>query len=228
MHGMKGGAAAMALLVLVGTTSSARGDTFGGQLHAVHARGSLQGETIERGGDETGLPTSLELETDAELVGADFRFDWMLGNLRLGTALMVFGVRDLKLSSPTHAGKALTVDDGFGGSLEGFAGVELMKGPVYLYGDLRVVLQTFEAPITLHSLQDDVLKADYGRSSAGVGPRLGMLVPVGHSLMIDLAVYQGLIGGLEQTTAFVGMGYWENDRDDGFTQRLKRSFGGDF
>lgn len=229
---MKGGArfAAMVWLVVTGTACPAVADTFGGQVHAVRAKGTLQGATIERGeGGDPRLPGSLELATDAEIAGADFRFDWMFGDLRLGSALMVFGVRDLKLSPPAgDDGATRTVGDGFGGSLEGFVGYELMQGPVYLYADLRVVLQGFEAPVTARSAELGETTVDYARGSLGAGPRLGTLVPVGHSLMIDFAIYQSILGGLEGTTGFVGLGYWENDRVDAFTDDLNRSFGGDF
>jgi len=212
-------------------TSTAHADTFGGQLHGVRAKGALDGAAIDSTGErDARLPSSLELAGDGTLVGADFRFDWMFDDLRLGGALMVFGVRDLRLASP-RVGQdlAISVGDGFGGSLEWLIGYELMQGPVYLYADVRTMLQGFEAPVMLRDeLMGDETSSDYGRWSVGMGPRLGMLVPVGHSLMIDLAMYQRVIGGLEETTGFVGLGYWENDRRDAFTDELKGSFGGDF
>lgn len=216
-------------VALVALTSAAHADTFGGQLHGVRARGALDGATVDSTGDrDARLPASLELDGDGSLVGADFRFDWMFGDLRLGGALMVFGVRDLRLASPRED-LALWVGDGFGGSLEWLIGYELMQGPVYLYADVRTMLQGFEAPVKLRDdVTGDETSSDYGRWSVGMGPRLGMLVPVGLSLMIDLAMYQRVIGGLEETTAFVGLGYWENDRSDAFTDELKGSFGGDF
>ena len=218
-------------LAFVGLTSLAHADTFGGQLHGVRAKGALDGADIESTGDrDARLPSSLELDGDGSLIGADFRFDWMFDDLRLGAGLMVFGVREMHLASP-RVGQdlAISVGDGFGGSLEWLIGYELMQGPVYLYADVRTVLQGFEAPVAvLDEVTGEESSYDYGRWSVGMGPRLGMLVPVGHSLMIDLAMYQRVIGGLEETTAFVGLGYWENDRTDPFTDELKGSFGGDF
>lgn len=210
--------------------SCSRADTFGGQLHAVRAKGSLEGATLDSTGDrDQRLPSSLQHAVDAELVGADFRFDWMLKNVRLGGALMVFGVQGMRLSARlTQGGEALSIEDGFGGSVEAFAGYELLQGPVYLYADLRTSLQGFEAPVIVSSDDGNETSSDFGRATVGLGPRLGMLVPIGHSLMIDVAVYQRVVGGLERSTAFVGLGYWENDRRDAFSDWLRGSYGGEF
>ncbi|MFW5740868.1 MAG: hypothetical protein ACOC1F_10935 [Myxococcota bacterium] len=217
-------------LASLGMPATVHADTFGGQVHVVRAKGALEGVSLDRTGDgHPSLPEAPVLASDAELAGADFRFDWMLEDLRVGGALMVFGVRGLQFA-PAASGSAFTgwIDDGFGGSVEGFVGYEIMQGPVYLYGDARAVIQAFEAPVTIQNADGSEATSDYGRASLGVGPRLGMLVPIGHSLMLDLAIYQRVLGGLERTTAFVGLGYWENDRTDAFSQDLNRSYGGDF
>lgn len=203
-------------------------DTFGGEVHGVRSIASVD-ELSSTGARDTRLPESLAVQGDGELTGGDFRFDWMVDDVRVGAGLAVFGVRDLVLSRPPGFMQRARVDSALGGSLESFVGYELMKGPFYLYVDLRVVLQGFEASVAaFDEASGEQLFADYGASSVGLGPRLGILVPVGLSLMIDLAAYQRVLGGIEGTTAFVGMGYWENDRNDSFTDELDRSFGGDF
>ncbi len=207
---------------------SAQADTFGGQVHVVRSRAALDGMSIEARGDhDTNLPASIELDQDAVLIGGNFRFDWMVGDLRLGGGLTVFGVRDVRLPADVRApGSEVWARDGLGVSVETFVGYELTQGPVYTYTDIRVSLQAFEVPVMVRG-DGEESSSGYGRVLPAVGPRVGMLVPVGHSLMIDLAVYQRFVGGLEQTTAFVGLGYWENDRSDPFTDELKGSFGGE-
>ena len=217
------------VLIVQGATS-ARADTFGGQVHVVRSRAALDGTFIEATEDrDARLPASIGLDQDAELIGADFRFDWMEGDLRVGGALMMFGVRDIRLPAELRVtGSEVWARDGLGGSLEAFVGYELAQGPVYPYTDIRAILQAFEVPVMVRGEGAGESSSGYGRVLPAVGPRVGMLVPVGHSLMIDLSVYQRVVGGLEQTTAFVGLGYWENDRTDPFTDELKGSFGGDF
>lgn len=205
-------------------------DTFGGQLHAVRSRTALDGASIKSNRSaESGLPSTLELDGSGDLVGADFRFDGMLSNLRLGGALMLFGVRNLRLASSQQLRDLdVSIDDGLGTSLEAFLGYEPIQGPVYLYVDVRMMVQGFGATVRARDVTGTTSSIDYARASVGVGPRVGALVPVGHSLMIDLAIYQRGWGGLEGTTAFVGLGYWENDRSDAFTDEIKGSFSGEF
>ncbi len=212
-------------------TTSARADTFGVQVHGMRSKGRLDGDSVSSSGDKNPrLPDSIDLASDGEIVGADVRFDLLFDRVRVGAAVAFFGVRDLRLD-PASVGSHdhVTFDDGAGASSGLFGGYELLRGPVYLYADLRVMLQGFGGAVKLEDkATGETSSTDYGKLSVGAGPRLGMLVPVGHSLMIDVAVYQGALGGLEGTTAFVGLGYWENDRNDPFTDRLKGSFGGDF
>ena len=208
----------------------AHADTFGGQVHAVRSKTALEGASIKSSQSaESGLPSSLDLDGSSDLVGADFRFDGMVSNLRLGGALMLFGVRNLKLA-PSQLPQDLdvSIDDGLGTSFEAFLGYEPIQGPVYLYVDVRMMVQGFGASVQARDITGTTASIDYARASVGVGPRLGALVPVGHSLMIDLAIYQRVWGGLEGTTAFMGLGYWENDRSDTFTDEIKGAFGGEF
>lgn len=209
----------------------AHADTFGGQIHAVRSKTALEDASIESSPSPgSGFPCALALDGSADLVGGDFRFDGMLSNLRLGGALMLFGVRNLRLA-PSQFPRALevSIDDGVGTSLEAFVGYEPMQGPVYLYIDVRMMVQGFGTTVRARDTATGTRASiDYAWASVGIGPRLGALLPVGHSLMIDLAVYQRAWGGLEGTTAFVGLGYWENDRNDAFTDDLKGSFGGEF
>ena len=217
-------------VLLVQGAPSARADTFGGQVHVVRSHAALDGMSLDATSDrDARLPPSIGLDQDAELIGGSFRFDWMEGDLRLGGALMIFGVRDIRLPADLRVtGSEVWARDGLGGSLEAFVGYELAQGPVYPYVDIRATLQAFEVPVMVRGEGAGESSSSYGRVLPAVGPRVGMLVPVGHSLMIDLAVYQRVVGGLEQTTAFVGLGFWENDRTDPFTDELKGSFGGDF
>lgn len=224
-------AATQMLTGVVALSQPVHADTFGGQVHAVRSKTALEDASIKSSQSaDSALPSALELDGSADLVGADFRFDGMLSNLRFGGALMLFGVRNLRLAPSQHH-RVLdgSIDDGFGTSLEAFLGYEPIQGPVYLYVDVRMMVQGFGTTVRVRdAITGSTASVDYARASVGAGPRLGALVPVGHSLMIDLAIYQRAWGGLEGTTAFVGLGYWENDRGDAFTDEIKGSYGGEF
>jgi hypothetical protein len=55
-----------------------------------------------------------------------------------------------------------------------------------------------------------------------------VLIPVGHSTTIDVNATHRVVGGLSQVMLMMGLGFWENDRDDEFSQSLQSSWRGEF
>jgi hypothetical protein len=214
---------------VITSAGSTRADTFGGQVHAFRAR-TVTGDAAAAASDRPSThPGSVTFDA-GELAGGDFRLEALLERWRFGAGIGFFGIRDRKLLQPrVAANRWAAAGDGLGFMAESFFGYELLRGPVYFYVDARLAFTAYELPITVRdSLHGEETSWDYHAYALGSGGRAGMLVPIGHSLMADCAVYQRVIGGLEQTTAFVGLGYWENDRSDPFSDALRSSFGGDF
>lgn len=213
----------------ISIAGSARADTFGGQIHAFRSR-TVTGDTATAA---SGRPDSHAASVTfgaGELAGGDFRLEALHDRFRFGGGVGFYQVRDRALREPrVGADRWASAGHGFGFVAESLFGYELLRGPVYLYVDARLAFTAYELPVAVHdSLRGEETSWDYHAYALGLGGRLGMLVPIGHSLMADFAVYQRAIGGLEQTTAFVGLAYWENDRTDAFSDALRGSFGGDF
>ena len=208
--------------------SSASADTFGGQVHYVVGRGALDGHELELSSFDQ-LPRGVRIAGGGVVKGADFRFDALPNPMRIGIGVGLFDVEGLDLShEPLPPGVDLDLSGAGGASIELFLGRELGQGPVYPYLDLR-------ATFTLLVTSVDVAVDPYGRVGevdassfvAGLGPRIGCLLPIGHSFMVDVAGYQRVFGGVESQTLFVGLAYWENDRTDPFSEELRRSWRGD-
>jgi hypothetical protein len=87
---------------------------------------------------------------------------------------------------------------------------------VYPYLDLRGSFSLLRV-----ELESPAGTAHYQAVRLGLGPRFGVLIPIGHSSVVDVAVYRRLVGGVEDTTIAVGIGYWENDRTDAFSDYLR-------
>jgi len=212
----------------IAVSRGADADTFGGQIHAFRSR-TVTGDHATAAADRPDTyPDEVTLRR-GELAGGDFRMEALIDRIRFGSGIGFFAIRDRSLRAPELSlGRSAEAGDGIGFMAESLFGYELLRGPVYLYVDARLVFTAYEFPLTVRDELEGSRSWDYHAYALGLGGRAGMLVPIGHSLMADFAVYQRVVGGLEETTAFVGMGYWENDRTDPFSDRLKGSFGGDF
>lgn len=216
--GVVGAALAAALLLWPG---SARGDTFGVQAHWL--RGTTNVHQLELSvAPGQSEPAALHgrrprLWGHGTLEGVDLRADVLLEATRLGGALAFFVMDDLSVRTHERgAGGSAKSSSIWGGNLEAFVGQEIGQGPVYPYLDLRGTFSLVQVDIETPS---DT--SAYLGWRVGLGPRFGVLIPVGHSSVVDIAIHQRLVGGVEQTTFALGLGYWENDRRDEFSQFLR-------
>ena len=175
---------------------------------------------------------TLTYRSEGVMRGGGLRLDFLPDSeeVRFGTGLAFFEVTDLTLDyEPLPSRVQLEVSSAHAFTDEIFLGAEVTKGPIYLYVDARLTLGALFTNVELHDSALGLMgTTQYSRWTVGFGPRLGALIPIGHSLMGDVGVHHTLIGGIETWHAYVGIGYWENDRRDEFTEELKRSPRGDF
>jgi hypothetical protein len=226
--------AAISLLVLAYAAPSAA-DTFGAELHYVTGVADLDAEEIDTAWS-VDTPTILEgksvrVHGPGVLHGVNLRGEMLFeDDWRLGIGTRVYAISGASVASdPLPLGTRIEADSMYGSASELFVGYEIGKGPAYAYLDgvfsfsvLQVQVETWAEPY------GHVGTTPFTTHAFGVGPRFGALVPIGHSLMLDLAIYQRALGGYEQTLVFIGLGFWENDRHDEFSQELKGSWRGDF
>ncbi|MBX3129702.1 MAG: hypothetical protein KF718_23505 [Polyangiaceae bacterium] len=209
-------------------------DTLGAQVHYSFGQGSFDGVELSAPAalDE---PQLLEgrrprLRGMGTLQGGSLRADLLLDRWRLGAGASLFSVSEVRLATDALPfGVTARVDQLWTTAGEVFVGYEVRQGPVYGYVDGRLSLQVLQAQLdTYVAPHGHVGSTSYAAVSPGVGPRFGALIPIGHSLMVDVNVYRQVLGGFEQLTLSLGVGYWENDRRDEFSDHLRRGPRGDF
>ncbi len=224
---MRSPAIALAALSAVATIDDARADTFGAQAHYlggtthVHQLELAVAPGVQEPAALAGR--SPRLFGWGTLRGVDLRADLLIDTSRLGLGVSYFGVDDVALRTgsldPGLSAKAGSIT---GSSIELFFGQEIGQGPVYPYIDARAAFSLLQVDVETHAEPyGHVGTTHYLGWRFGVGPRFGVLIPIGHSLTADIAVFQRLVGGVEETTFGFGVGYWENDRTDEFSQYLR-------
>ena len=192
----------------------ARGDTFGAQIHYLTGRTDLDAKelSVPSAISEPGLLEGKNLRFDGRgtLQGGSLRAEMLIDGLRLGLGTSLYGIKDLKVvSDPLTKGAFIRTDAVWGSSNELFVGWELGQGPFYPYFDLRGSLGIAQAQVEIHVPDyGHVGTMPYNLLSFGFGPRLGALLPVGHSTMVDINLYHQIVGGIEQVTFSIGLGFW--------------------
>lgn len=131
--------------------------------------------------------------------------------VRGGVAMGAFTAQGLDIhhdALPT--GISASLGSAWGANWELFIGHEFLKGPVYPYLDLRAVFNVIQANIELRHPDYGVLGATpYNAFSFGVGPRIGIAIPLSDPWVIDVSGSYGLFGA-EQTTLVVSLGFWDH------------------
>jgi hypothetical protein len=217
------------------SSSPAFAQSFGAELDGYTAVGALDGvgfvEPLEGGESDLLSSDSLEFRGAGTFWGGSLRLDLLLERIRLGMGVTAFSVDDVTVEpqSTLPPGVELETHSVWGLTDELYLGYELARGPVYPYLDLRTTLSMVQARVQVFAEPyGHLATAPYTAVELGLGPRFGVLVPIGHSTMLDIAVTHRLLGGVEQIGLHLGIGYWNNERDDPFSEELKRSPRGDF
>lgn len=208
-------------------SAPALGDTFGAQAHWLTGTTHVHGLELDvaPGTDEPSLLAGSRprLWGYGSLQGGSLRLDLLLDSTRLGIGTSLFQIDGVSLrTNALPAGTDARAGTIWGSSFELFIGRELGQGPVYPYLDGRLTFSMVQAQVeTYAEPYGHVGTTLYDAMHFGVGPRLGVLVPIGHSTMLDITLSQRLFGGFEETVIGIGIGYWENDRTDAFSEELR-------
>jgi hypothetical protein len=208
--------AATTALVLLAAPASALADEEGGGLwlDAFATFGnvddfSLHSAPAEKEPDPL-KQKNLLLDGPGAFVGGGFHFAILGSEMRGGGGMEVFGMEGMKLKHDRlPQGLSAKVGSAWGVSLDFFLGRELVKGPVYPYIDLRAVVSIMQAGVELHHEGYGFLgETYYNAYGFGVGPRLGVAIPLSDPWVIDISAYYGLFGA-ERATIVASLGFWD-------------------
>ncbi len=223
----------LATIFLYGA-SPAQADTFGAQLSYIGGKTDLDGAELSVPAlvSEPGVLSGKNprLRGSGTLSGVALRGDFLADAWRFGLGTSLYGVSDTTAAFDSLAwGVRTRTHSLWGTTSEVFVGQEIGQGPIYPYLDLRLALSVVQVQVEVDvDPHGHAGTGTYNVIRGGVGPRFGALIPVGHSLMVDVSAYHQLVGGIEQVMFGIGVGYWENDRRDPFSEALRGSWRGDF
>jgi hypothetical protein len=154
---------------------------------------------------------NLLLDGPGGFFGGGFHFVILGPEARGGMGLGIYGMEGMKLRhDPLPPGLTPSIGTAWGMSIDAFVGRELVKGPVYPYVDLRAVLNVMQAGIQLNHPAYGVLgETAYNAYGFGIGPRIGVSIPLGDPWVIDISGYYGLFGA-ERATIVASIGFWDH------------------
>jgi hypothetical protein len=108
----------------------------------------------------------------------------------------------------------MRIDASWGGHFEAFAGGQLELQPVFPYADLVGFLDVVQSRYELYSTTEGVLATPaYNAYLFGVGPRLGIIVPISPNIYLDLSATGGVVGA-NRFMFTAGFGYTTGERPE--------------
>ena len=122
-------------------------------------------------------------------------------DVRGGLGLGVFGADGIELRHDAlPQGISTSLARVWGVSIDVFVGRELLKGPVYPYVDLRATFDVLQAGVVMsHPDYGALGETLYNAYSFGVGPRLGVQIPLSEPWALNFSGYYGLFGAQQMT-----------------------------
>lgn len=153
---------------------------------------------------------NLLLDGPGSFVGGGFHVAILGSDMRGGGGIGIFDMQGMKLKHDRLPdGLSAAVGSAWGASFDVFLGRELTKGPVYPYIDLRAVVSILQTGVELHHPSYGFLgETYYNAYGFGVGPRLGVSIPLSDPWVIDISGYYGLFGA-ERATIVASLGFWD-------------------
>lgn len=151
--------------------------------------------------------------------------DGPLGRTRVALGVGGYGVGGLELlSDPLPPGLAADLGTVFGARFDLSFGREFAVGPkggrdadfgfqnkhaLYPYIDLQMVFDLVQTEIQLHSANFGLLGGtQYLTYSFGIGPRVGVAIPLTSDIFVDLGAFANIFG-MERVGGFAGLGVWD-------------------
>jgi hypothetical protein len=154
---------------------------------------------------------NLLIDGPGAFIGGGFHFAAIGSEMRGGMGVGFFGMEGMTLKHDRLPdGLSAKLGSAWGASFDFFLGKELVKGPVYPYLDLRAVLNVMQTGVELHHEGYGFLgETYYNAYGFGVGPRIGVSVPLSDPWVIDISAYYGLFGA-ERATIVASLGVWDH------------------
>lgn len=154
------------------------------------------------------------LDGDRGYLGSGLRGFYQGEYVRAGGTVGAFfvdrGLTDLGRAAPE--GVTMRTDTSWGAHLEVFAGGQINLKPVFPYLDVVGFLDIVQTRYTVFAVGGDVLgRPSYNAYLFGVGPRLGVILPITENVYLDLAVGGGVVGA-NRFLFSAGFGYTTGDR----------------
>jgi hypothetical protein len=124
-----------------------------------------------------------------------------------GLGINVFGASGYRLRyQPLASGLDVGTGQLWGMTIDMFFGRHWRLGPVIPYAELRLAFSLLQAEVKLRSDAYGTLGATpYSALSVGVGPRVGVMVPISRLWFIDASVYGSFVG-MEKVAGWIGIG----------------------
>lgn len=153
---------------------------------------------------------NLRLDGPGNLYGGGFHILLYGPHARGGLGIGFFGMENMRLRHDVLAqGLSASLGRQFGANFDLFVGRELLHGPVYPYVDLRTSFTVMQAGVVLHhDAYGDLGETPFNAYTFGLGPRLGVAVPLIDAVAIDISAYFGLFGA-EQANLTMSFGFWD-------------------
>lgn len=166
---------------------------------------------------------AIEMTSDGRMAGGGLQLLLAYARWRFGLDLAAYALMDVDTAhTPLPDGYRIRIGDPIGVRWAGFIGYEILEGPVYPYLDLRVSGSAALASVRLsHDTLGHLATTSYDYVEAGFGPRAGLVVPVTTWSAIDVSAYYPIVGGHEALTFTAGISFWNNERNDEHTQRMR-------
>jgi hypothetical protein len=152
----------------------------------------------------------LELDGQGTLIGGGLRAVVLGRLLRGGLGLSFYGTKGLELAhAPLIEGFYVRGKNSWAFNIEAFIGKELEAGPVHPYVDLRIAFTIIQATMKLNHRSYGFLgESYYNAYSFGIGPRIGVSIPLNSAFFVDLSGYYGFTGA-EGGGVVLGLGGWD-------------------
>jgi hypothetical protein len=153
---------------------------------------------------------NLILDGPGAFFGGGFHFVVLGPEARGGMGLGIYGMKGMKLRHDAlPPGLTTSLGTTWGVSIDAFVGRELVKGPVYPYVDVRAVVDIMQVGVQLHHPAYGVLgETSYNAFGFGLGPRIGVSIPLSDPWVIDISGYYGLFGA-ERAMIVTSIGFWD-------------------